>query len=297
MVASIEFLRDQSHIGSLTGRYWLSACVEGAQVAGIGVVETQSYRGTCDWLCVFGVGDPDYSEARRKHMAKGKRVICWDIGYFGQRTADSLRLTRTATRVSVDHDHPLPALLDKTVPDPSRWLALGKTLREDADPSGPVVVIGIGPKSRLHLNEYGWERRALFKARERFPNRLVLYRSKPVSPKRNPQQPDPVVWDNYATGRIEDVLQGASLVICKHSNVAMDACIAGVPVECEDGAAFWLYRKGSTPTREQRVDFLCRVCWWEWKFMEMDKAWVFLRSALDATKQSEPPIVAPVTFV
>ena len=38
------------------------------------------------------------------------------------------------------------------------------------------------------------------------------------------------------TGTIADVLNGCSVVVCRHSNVAVDACIAGVPVECEGGA-------------------------------------------------------------
>jgi hypothetical protein len=106
----------------------------------------------------------------------------------------------------------------------------------------------------------------------------VVYRTKPRLPGKNL---DRVKWPFISTGEfVVDALRGASLVICRHSNVAIDACIAGVPVECEDGAAYWLYRRGSVPTVAQRLDFLHRLCWWQWRFSEMDKAWLFLQSML-----------------
>ena len=70
-------------------------------------------------------------------------------------------------------------------------------------------------------------------------------------------------------------MRGARLVVCRHSNVAVDAVIAGVPVECEDGAAYWLRDKPYTP--EVRRDFLDRLAWWQWKPEECMKAWEFIR--------------------
>jgi hypothetical protein len=49
-----------------------------------------------------------------------------------------------------------------------------------------------------------------------------------------------------------------------------------VPVEIEDGAAKWLYERGAAPTRAQRLDFLCRAAWFNWKLSEMGEAWKFL---------------------
>jgi hypothetical protein len=59
-------------------------------------------------------------------------------------------------------------------------------------------------------------------------------------------------------------MRGCSLVVCRHSNVAIDACIAGVPVECDDGAAFALYRNGPQPDENARREFLGRLAWWNW---------------------------------
>ena len=75
---------------------------------------------------------------------------------------------------------------------------------------------------------------------------------------------------------IQELLRGASLVICRHSNVAVDACIAGIPVECEDGAARWLYAAGPVQPIERRASFLRRLAWWQWQCDEMEDAWKFL---------------------
>jgi hypothetical protein len=80
-------------------------------------------------------------------------------------------------------------------------------------------------------------------------------------------------------GPIIDSLRGCSLVVCLHSNVAIDACIAGVPVVCEDGAAAALYtndiRHPVKPTREQRMAFLESLAWWNWLPIEAPKAWAY----------------------
>jgi hypothetical protein len=116
-----------------------------------------------------------------------------------------------------------------------------------------------------------WERKTLAALRAAYPGRRVVYR-----PKR-PEQLDNLP---VATAPIEEVLKGASLVVCRHSNVAVDACIAGVPVVCEDGAAAALYgsdlRRPANPGGEERRQFLERLAWWQWKPSEAKLAWQFL---------------------
>ena len=88
---------------------------------------------------------------------------------------------------------------------------------------------------------------------------------------------DSVVWNQMSVDEtLRKVLKGASLMICRHSNAAVEACLLGIPVECEGGAAHWLYHKNPNPSLEERQDFIHRVCWWQWKFGEMGNAWKFL---------------------
>jgi hypothetical protein len=80
---------------------------------------------------------------------------------------------------------------------------------------------------------------------------------------------------------IEIVLSGASLVVCRHSNVALDACIAGIPVVCEDGIASTLYGNDINnpimPTLEQRRQLIANAGWWQWSPTEARQAWEFIK--------------------
>jgi hypothetical protein len=146
------------------------------------------------------------------------------------------------------------------------------TLREDASPDGPIILVGLGTKSRAYLKDFSWEARTLDALEARFPGRTVIHRPKPGHP-----------FDNLRCERdtdtpIAELLVGASLVVCRHSNVAVDAAIAGVPFECVDGAAFWLM--GKPFTVDNRLDFLRRLAWWQWRVKEADQAWAFITKTL-----------------
>lgn len=223
-----------------------------------GGVINNVYRGRFDWLILYGYGAPERNEARNKHVKSGRHVLLWDQGYFDR---------KHSLRCSIDQDHP-QAWLDKTNPDPSRMN--GIKLREDADPNGHIILVGLGIKTKVYLpHEKNWEQRSLDELRLRFPEREIIYRPKPGSPA--------VKLDCKidAVSSIEQLLKGASLAYCRHSNVAIDAAIAGVPFECIDGAAMWLQSKPFTP--ENRLDFLRRVTWWNWRADEAAKAWQFIQ--------------------
>ena len=242
----------------------LQALKHAAVAAGHPVREV-AQAGRSDWLVLFGVGAPDRDAARRRQIARGGRCIAWDHGYvLREKKGGHLRL-------SIDDDHPW-RWFDATPPDPSRWDALGVPLREDADPAGPIILVGMGTKSRVYLKEPHWERRTLEALEARFPGRTVIHRPKPGH-----------AFDNLRCERdvdtpIADLLRGASLVVCRHSNVAVDAAIAGVPFECEDGAAFWLQQRALTV--EHRLAFLWRLAFWQWRVSEAAQAWQFITRML-----------------
>lgn len=259
---SVEVLitGEESTIGTAT----VNAAAKGAASIGMDVHITHQYRGGYDWLCLYGAGEAKRQDAFQRQIVAGRHAALWDLGYFGGGKNEA----KSYVRVSVDNQHP-HALLERTVPEPSRWQAHGIALREDANPDGHVVVAGMGPKSKQQFNLYDWEQKALHAAKARFPDRRIVYR-----PKRDQVRID---WpDQDATSPIEDVLRGASLVITRHSNCAIDACIAGVPCETEDGAAKWLYDRGQNQSADDRLDFLRRLSWFNWKLSEMSECWRFL---------------------
>jgi hypothetical protein len=247
----------------------LEALILAAPRVGVRCTITRAgYRGDSPVLMTYGTGHPVRRPYWQRHRAGGGRCVGWDLGYWHHRVGETFTM-----RATLDDDHPTRFLREE---DPARWDGQGIELREDADPNGPIVLVGMGIKAaKLHAGgRLVWETETLAKLRARFPGRLVLFRPKRYDGpflRSVPTVPD---------GPIEDALRGASLVVCRHSNVAVDACIAGVPVECEDGAARALYRKGAAPNKAERLAFLRSLAWWQWKPEEARDAWIYLKTRL-----------------
>lgn len=228
-----------------------------------GAEVTPGYRGKSRFLMLYGPGALTRVPVIRKHVSRGGRVAMWDLGYWDR---------ERSMRLSFDTLHPTAEHLAAVPAGERRRFAL----REDADPAGPIVLVGLGAKSNRAwgLDALEWERAKLADLRQRFPGREVLWR-----PKGGKPQPFGKLRMDYSTP-IDQLLKGASLVVCRHSNVAVDACVAGVPVECDDGAAAALYRGDPNPTREQRAEFLRRLSWFEWSRDHAPAAWAFIQGAI-----------------
>lgn len=250
-----------------TGRLILQALYDFAAEAGVRAVIAERYRGEAKILAMWGVGAVGRSELRHQHIRNGGTVLLWDIGFFKRTKYDG------HCKASINDDF-ATRWLDRTEPDPHRWGELDIELREDHDPNGHIVLAGIGPKQHAYEGAVinNWEGRKLHELRRRFPGRRIVYRPKPRRPFA------PLDCQTNATSDIAEVLRGASLVVCHHSNVAVDAVIAGVPFEADDGVSTWL--RGKPYTREVRLDFLRRLARWQYKRAEMVEAWRFLRGAL-----------------
>jgi hypothetical protein len=252
------------------GATMLRAMIEAAPIP---IKVRRNYVGDCELLMVYGMGHPVRRPWQFKHLAKGGRLIGWDLGYWAREGPGG----QFSMRCTIDADHPHALLREEP---PERWDRERIALREDADPRGPIVLIGLGPKANRMLGTLplAWERGALKRIRSAYPGRPVVFK-----PKRGADDSLPGVPS--VSGPIEHVLRGASLVVCRHSNVAVDACIAGVPVVCHDGAAVALYGscKIANPaevTPEQRLAFLRELAWWQWKPTEAKDAWTYLLSRL-----------------
>lgn len=247
----------------------LAAMVEAAPSVGVECfVSEKGYRGDCGLLMTYGTGHEVRRPYWQKQIKRGGRCIGWDLGYW--RPAEEMRVT-------LDTDHPPQWIRDEPS---SRWDAQQIELRNDYDANGPIVLVGMGNKAaRLHAGgPMNWELRTFHKLKKAFPHRPIVFRPKG----RNAQRIRGAT--TAALVPIESVLQGASLVVCRHSNVAVDACIAGIPVVCEDGAARAIYnndfRNPNTPTVEQRLAFLRGLAWWNWHPTEAADAWRYLLGRL-----------------
>ena len=221
--------------------------------------------GDAKTLMIYGVGDPRRKLIAEKHRASGGRLVLFDLGYFAK------EIFVGAMRLSIDHWHP-QKYLDRAPLDSSRWDALHIPLRNDYNPKGPIILVGLGPKTRAILDDKSWEQQTFQRLKKRFPKREIIFRPKP----RRPHPHLPCKIDGKSP--IEAVLKGASLVVVKHSNVALDACVAGIPFECEDGAARWL--DGRAYSVENRLELLWRTQWFNWRAEEAEGAWKMIERCL-----------------
>jgi hypothetical protein len=228
---------------------------------------TSRFENRSRWLVLFGVGALANNVARVEQVHGGGRAMLWDLGYWGNRHVE--------LRLSIDSDHP-QQWLDRTPADASRWERRGIALRYEFDPTGPILLIGLGRKSRLYLNAPNWELEQLNALRQEFPGRRIIYRPKPDNGRGMYPRLD---CHEDVTTPIDRLLKGASLIVCRHSNVGVDAAIAGVPVRTENGAAAWLKDKPFTPA--VRLDFLRRLAWWQWHPSEARDAWNFARRIVE----------------
>jgi hypothetical protein len=224
----------------------------------------KAWRGKSDILMVYGTGHPVRRPWWTEHLRRGRIGIGWDLGYWS-------RETRTM-RLTINGDHP-PAMIRPE--DPARWDSAGIALRNDFKHEGHILVVGMSRKAtKIHgMVAWTWELERARHYQKRYIHRNVFFR-----PKRDT---DPLL-PGFRTmrGAIEDALRGASLVVCRHSNVAVDACIAGIPVHCEDGAAFALYKNNPNPTPAERLEFLRSLAHWQYRPDEAQQAWTYIRNRL-----------------
>lgn len=238
---------------SVKARRILDAMCRAAANQGVAIIKTRKYTGDHPWYMTWGLGHPERRLWTNAHTANGGHVIAFDLGYWDRE--NKFRLT-----IDADHATALVRDMPHTRMD-------GITFRDDYNPNGHIVIVGLGKKSRgVYPGSIDWESRAIQRAQEAYPGRPVVVRHKGLMTP------------------IEPVIAGASLVVCRHSNVALDACIAGVPVVCEDGIASTLYgsdiRNPLKPTLEQRRQLIANAGWWQWAPSEAGQAWQFIRSVL-----------------
>lgn len=212
----------------------------------------------CDWLFLYGWGGREQQQAIKNHNGT---YIAFDLGYW-QREGTLNR----KWRVSINGFH-CPDLIMRGPHPGSARLAKHKIKiqQKGGDPGGPILLVGSGPKSQK-VGAKDWAlKMSRTLARQ---GKEVWYKPKPMRPPEHGIRCSKVVTDD-----IDAILPKVSLVVCRHSNVAVDACRHGVPVACEDGAASAIYptldNVDSQPDFATRVEFMERLAWWQWSITEI----------------------------
>lgn len=249
------------------GRLVVQGLHDTALLHGIDPRATYRYEGGKKLLVLWGPGHPTHFAAFKRHRKAGGITIAFDMGYWDQgRGSTALGMNR----VAVNALHPDKIIMRIAWPAPRAGFT-PPVLRDDWRPRGRVVLVGLGPKTReqFGLREGEWERGMLSKIKAAWHGARVVLRPKPGTPFVS--LGIPVV----EADSIEEALYGAHAVVCRHSNVAVDAIKAGVPAICEDGAAAAVCASRVsdieyvTPlSRSTREEFLARLAWYQWTAAE-----------------------------
>ena len=247
------------------GTEMLNAMDEAAGAAKIDCKISERYTASTPWLMSYGLGHLQRKQWSDAHIRNGGKLIGWDLGYWDR--MNTMRLT-----IGADH----PWKLIKDMPG-DRFEKSGLQLTNTYNPDGHILLIGMGIKSRAQFGYKGqqWELEMMDKIKQAYPGRKIIYK---------PKKPEKFIIHSF-DGNINDALKNCALVVCRHSNVAIDACLSGVPVYCIDGAGRALYRDGlSSPTNpdiRERLKFLQNLAWWQYKPSEAKLAWKFIKGVLN----------------
>jgi hypothetical protein len=247
----------------------LSRLFEGGVATGVDVQPIRHYEPRLGAVLVlYGLGAPDRMASAKMHRDRGGHVVSLDAGYW-ERKSEHRKF-----RVSIDGFHCPQLIMRGSDPGPERLNASGIHMSSMAHPAGDIVLVGNGQKA-VSVDADGWTARKSLEIRKAFPRRRIIYRPKRQFVERG------VSCDGKASEeKIEKVLAKSSLVVCRHSNVAVDACRMGIPVVCEDGAASAIYParledEARQPSLALRAEFLRRLAWWQWSMPEMEKGLIW----------------------
>lgn len=246
-------------------RRFMHALYMAARATGANCAIGDKYQ-ACKALVTYGLGGADRYPVAMAHQAKGRPVLSFDLGYWER------DLPARKYRFSLDGLHPTQVMQGEC-PSPARFESAGLQLDSIAVAKrGPIMLVGNAPKS-IAVGAKNWTAFKSRELREVFPNRRILYRPKPKRPMECG-----VVYHNISTAPIDQELRRVSLVVCRHSNVAVDAARFGVPVVAEDGAAACIYPGAldqwqNQPDDTTRREFLHRLAWWQWSADETTQFW------------------------
>lgn len=210
---------------------------------------------------------------------RGRAAVYVDLGYFGRREGGRFAGYH---KITVNARHPDAYFQSPKHPD-DRFSRFGVQVQPWRDTGRHILLAGMSDKGALaegYLpNE--WEELAIAELLKH-SHREIRYRAKPswkwAKPLKGTTWCDP-------KGNLADDLEDCWAVVTHHSNVAVDALLAGIPVFCWGGVAarFGLQNLDAIespyfPTgREQ---WAADIAYTQWSVAEMreGKAWRHLRT-------------------
>lgn len=257
-----------------------TSMLEGIRRSGDQVRLLPSYSGRSSDadIAVFYGFDRQLQRVFNSYRSANKTVVFVDLGYLGR--TDGGRFSGYH-KVSVNSRHPT-AYFQKQPHDSSRLDRFGINVK-DWRQGTPILIAGMSAKAALAsgFEPQQWETMAIATIRRR-TDRPIIYRPKPSW-----LGATPIPGSLFAHSRsdIVESLNDCYAVVTHHSNVGIDALIAGVPVFCSEGVASPLALSDLTkiemPRRDgDRHQLLCDLSYCQWTIGEMIQGlpWQHLRN-------------------
>lgn len=248
---------------TLRAKRFFKKLYNAARAAGLDAVLTNRYE-PGHILVLYGPGGPDRWPHVQRQMANGDLLIVFDVGYWDR---------DEKFRVSVNGLHPHNIMIGPH-PGVDRWNRSPRRIDQYLiDETAPILLIGNAPKS-IAIGAEGWAAAKSHEIRRQFPDHKIIYRPKPNRPPEKNVTHD--VISHHPS--IFQVMRKCSLVVCRHSNVAVDAATVGIPVVTDDGAASAIYPSDLIdyelqPDAPTRLEFLERLAYYQWAGDEVNDFW------------------------
>jgi hypothetical protein len=237
----------------------------------------------CDVAVMVGVKS---RELFRAHWNAGIHIVYLDKGYTRHAAASPVKLWEY-WRVAIDAHQPTASL--KIARPHDRVDALGLEVKpwRPLTPKGHILIAGSSAKYHefygLH-DPTRWSKKLIRGLRENGVTRHIIYRPKPSW-----RDAVPISGSRFSAlpETIEEVLEGAHVLITHGSNACFEAILAGVPVLNLGEAAAGPIAEGYlrniedpfVPTDVQRADWLARLAYSQFTMREFatGEAWRVIR--------------------
>lgn len=243
---------------------------EGVAAAGdsVHIYPSHCYRHPHADIAVFYGFDRNLQKVMQDYRAIGKPVVYVDLGYWGRREGGPLQGYH---KVSVNGRHPTDYF--QAIRHPADRLSrLGLNIEPWKQAGRHIIVAGMSAKAAEAegFGPHAWERATIEQLR-RVTDRPIVYRPKPSWTEARA-----LPGATFEPG-LEDLprlLADCHAVVTHHSNVAIDALMAGIPAFVADGAASALCFSGldriEQPWRpDGREQFAADLAYAQWRVAEM----------------------------
>lgn len=265
MKSLIVYFAPSNHRSTLVGK----ALAAGIRARG-GTVELKpstSYRGTPthDAAIFYGLAQ-GCRQIFEDYRAK-RRALYVDLGYWGRR-----KRTRWDGyhKIVLNSRHPT-AYFQQHEHSADRFLSFGVPIQPWREDGRHILVVGMSAKAAYAegLKPEEWERDTIARLAQ-LTKRPLVYRPKPNWPEAKK-----IAGASFERDQsLPEAFRECHAVVARHSNVAVDALLQGVPCICPHGAASVLSGHDLTqiespPTPEGRLQWAADLAWTQWSLEEM----------------------------